>query len=75
MHSLGSRLDRKRNLLVKMLDRIFLNPAAKIKNVPAPAEAKQSNSGVAQFKRLRDERLAREQSNQMEDLLRRGRPE
>ena len=45
---LDSRLDRKRDLLVKLQDRIFLNPAAKIKNVPQP-EAQQSSSPMAQF--------------------------
>lgn len=62
---LNSRLDRKRDLLVMMQDRIFLNPAAKIKNVPVP-EAKQPDTPMGLFMIMRIERLAQEQSDQIE---------
>lgn len=40
MLKLDSRIDRKQELLVKMEDRLFLNPVARIKNVPKKEKPK-----------------------------------
>jgi phage terminase small subunit len=38
---LGASINKKLDALTKMEDRLFLNPLAKIRNVPKPAEKKQ----------------------------------
>lgn len=42
-------INKKMDMLLKMQDRLFLNPLAKVKNVPKPAEKEKKQSAMAQF--------------------------
>jgi len=42
-------INKKMDMLLKMQDRLFLNPLAKVKNVPKPAKEKEKPSRMAQF--------------------------
>ncbi|OAS21148.1 terminase [Paenibacillus oryzisoli] len=42
-------INKKMDMLLKMQDRLFLNPLAKVKNVPKPAGKEKKESAMAQF--------------------------
>ena len=46
---LDSRIDKKQELLVKMEDRLFLNPVARLKNVPKKEKKKPTNPMEKEF--------------------------
>lgn len=46
---LETAINKKMDMLLKMQDRLFLNPLAKVKNVPKPAKDPPKQSAMAQF--------------------------
>jgi phage terminase small subunit len=46
---LDGAINKKMDMLIKMQDRLFLNPLAKVKNIPKPAKEKEKTSKFGRF--------------------------